>query len=186
MTTSTTTTISTTTSTSDLLALGLGSNAGSRRANLRRAIADLRHFLGELAVAPLYRTAPVSPIDQPDFLNTVVVGRARRHPEAPGPEAILAYGKALELAAGRRRGVRFGPRPLDVDLLFLGDSRRDYPELTLPHPRLTERRFVLAPLADLCPRLRLPPSGRTARQLLDRLGTEHAVERIGWTRPEAG
>lgn len=149
---------------------------------MRRAIAGLERFLGELVVAPLYRTAPVSPIDQPEFLNTVLIGPARWRPGeaiAPGPEEILAYGKALELAAGRRRGVRFGPRPLDVDLLFMGDLRWDRPELTLPHPRLAERRFVLAPLADLCPNLRLAPGGETVRRLLERLGPVQRVERLG-------
>lgn len=134
-------------------------------------------------MAPLYRTAPLSPIEQPDFYNTVVLGRIHRRPDglhAPAPEEILAYGQALEWAAGRRRGVRLGPRALDVDLLFVGDLRRDRPELTLPHPRLTERRFVLAPLADLRPRLRLPPGGETVGRLLDRLGATQAVERISW------
>lgn len=150
---------------------------------MRRAIADLERLLGELEVAPLYLTAPVSPIAQPDFYNTVVLGTLRRRSGgdlAPAPEEILAYGQALERRAGRRRGERFGPRPLDVDLLFVGDQRRDRPELTLPHPRLTERRFVLAPLADLRPDLRLPPGGETVRRLLDRLGPAQAVERIGW------
>jgi 2-amino-4-hydroxy-6-hydroxymethyldihydropteridine diphosphokinase len=143
----------------------------------------LERLLGELEVAPLYRTVPVSPIDQPDFYNTVVLGVLRRGPDGvpvPAPEEILAYGKTLERAAGRRRGARFGPRPLDVDLLFVGDLRRDGPELTLPHPRLAERRFVLAPLADLRPDLRLPPEGKTVRRLLAALGKAQAVERISW------
>lgn len=89
--------------------------------------------------------------------------------------------KALELAAGRRRGLRFGPRPLDVDLLLHGDLRRDTPELTLPHPRLRERRFVLEPLAEIAPEMRVPPEGVTVRELLGRLG-EQGVERVGWSR----
>jgi 7,8-dihydro-6-hydroxymethylpterin-pyrophosphokinase len=94
---------------------------------------------------------------------------------------VLALGKALELAAGRRRGVRFGPRPLDVDLLLYGDRRSDAPEMTLPHPRLRERRFVLAPLAEIAPDLRLPPDGARVAELLTRLDDDPAgVQRIDW------
>lgn len=99
---------------------------------------------------------------------------------------MLALAKALELAAGRTRGVRFGPRPLDVDLLLYGEMRLDDPELTLPHPRLRERRFVLAPLAEIAPDLIVPsgpPDGATVAELLARLGpmgVEDAVERVEW------
>ena len=93
---------------------------------------------------------------------------------------MLALGKALERAAGRRDGPRFGPRPLDVDLLIYGDERRDDPELTLPHPRLRERGFVLAPLAEIAPDLRLPPDGASVAELLARLGPVEGLERIGW------
>jgi 7,8-dihydro-6-hydroxymethylpterin-pyrophosphokinase len=86
--------------------------------------------------------------------------------------------KALELAAGRRRGVRFGPRPLDVDLLLYGDLQWDVPELTLPHPRLRERRFMLEPLAEIAPGLRVPPDGRTVAELLAALASEPPIERI--------
>lgn len=135
---------------------------------------ELERFLGTLRVAPLYRSAPLSPIAQPDFLNTVAVGRSR--PGASGPEDVLALGKALELEAGRVRGARFGPRPLDVDLLLCGERRSERPELTLPHPRLLERRFVLAPLADLCPDLLL--SGRTVREWAESLAGEQRVYRV--------
>jgi len=85
--------------------------------------------------------------------------------------------KALERAAGRRPGVRFGPRPLDIDLLLYGGLELATPELTLPHPRLRERRFMLQPLADLAPDLRLPPDGRTVRELLAEVQGQ-AVERV--------
>lgn len=85
------------------------------------------------------------------------------------PGDLLSVCKALELAAGRRRGVRFGPRPLDVDLLVYGDLQIATPELTLPHPRLRERRFVLAPLAEIAPDLRIPPDGARVADLLARL-----------------
>jgi len=139
---------------------------------LRRALRDLEAALGPLQVAPFYRTAAVSPIPQPDFLNTAVLART-----ALPPDAILAVAKALEHAAGRRLGVRFGPRPLDIDLLLYGDVQIATPELTLPHPRLRERRFMLEPLAALAPDLRVPPDGATVRELLERV-REQRVERL--------
>ena len=131
---------------------------------MRRALGDLEAALGPLRVAPLYRTRPVSPIPQPDFLNTAALVRT-----ALPPDAVLAVAKALERAAGRRRGPRFGPRPLDIDLLLYGDLQSTAPELTLPHPRLRERRFMLEPLADLAPDWPVPPDGMTVRELLERV-----------------
>ena len=136
-----------------------------------------------MRVASLYRSRAVSPGSvampaQPDYLNTAALART-----ALPPDAVLAVAKALELAAGRTRGVRFGPRPLDVDLLLHGGLRRDDPELTLPHPRLRERRFVLAPLAEIAPDLGVPPDGATVAELLARLGPMEAadrVERVAW------
>jgi 2-amino-4-hydroxy-6-hydroxymethyldihydropteridine diphosphokinase len=164
------------------VALALGGNLpgpqGAAASTLAWALRQLAASLGPLRVASLYRSRPVSPVPQPDYLNTAAVGRT-----ALPPDAVLALAKALELAAGRRRGVRFGPRPLDIDLLVYGDRRSDAAELTLPHPRLRERRFVLAPLAEIAPDLRLPPDGATAAELLARLGDAgeaDAVERIDW------
>lgn len=106
------------------------------------------------------------------------------------PDAVLALGKALELAAGReapRRDAgarpRHGPRPLDVDLLLYGDLVSARPELTLPHPGLAHRRFVLAPLADLAPDLRVPPGGARVADLLAALGDAQDVERVAWRLP---
>lgn len=127
-------------------------------------------------MASLYRTRPLSPVPQPDFLNTAAVA----HTALPA-EAVLALAKALERAAGRRRGARFGPRPLDVDLLTYGFHCSDAPELALPHPRLRERRFVLEPLAEIAPDLAVPPDGTTVRELLARLEGQPGVERIGWS-----
>ncbi|MFQ5349334.1 MAG: 2-amino-4-hydroxy-6-hydroxymethyldihydropteridine diphosphokinase, partial [Thermoanaerobaculia bacterium] len=88
-----------------------------------------------------------------------------------------------ELAAGRRAGPRHAPRRLDVDLLLYGDLRSDRPELTLPHPGLRQRRFVLAPLAEIAPDLRVPPDGATVAELLSGIGQEDQVRRIGWREP---
>jgi 2-amino-4-hydroxy-6-hydroxymethyldihydropteridine diphosphokinase len=161
-----------------LVALALGGNQGPVEQTLRQALSQLRASLGPLRVASLYRSLPLSPVPQPDFLNTAAVA----HTDLP-PEAVLALAKALERAAGRRRGVRFGPRPLDVDLLTYGSLCSDAPELTLPHPRLRERRFVLAPLAEIAPDLSVPPDGTPVRELLARLEGQLGVERIGWSVP---
>lgn len=131
---------------------------------MRLALRHLEASLGPLRVAPFVRTLPVSPIPQPEYLNTAAVGWT-----SLPPEAVLALAKALELAAGRRRGPRFGPRPLDVDLLLYGAVESSAPELTLPHPRLRERRFMLEPLAAIAPDLPVPPDGVTVRELLSRL-----------------
>jgi 2-amino-4-hydroxy-6-hydroxymethyldihydropteridine diphosphokinase len=95
---------------------------------------------------------------------------------------VLAIAKALEMAAGRRQGPRFGPRPLDIDLLVYDDLRSAAPELTLPHPRMAERRFVLAPLAELAPDLQLPPPlDASPAELLRRLPpSAPPVERLAW------
>lgn len=132
------------------------------------AIARLRTYFPDLRVASLHRSAAVSPVPQPDYLNTAAVGHLRD--SDLDPESLLAVCKALERAAGRRRNVRFGPRPLDVDIVLWGDRVSDRPELTLPHPRLRERRFVLEPLAEIAPDLRVPPDGVTVAELLARLG----------------
>ncbi len=124
----------------------------------------LRAHLRQVRVAPLYRTPAVSPVAQPDYLNSALVARSPLD-----AESLLALCQAIERHAGRRRGERWGARPLDLDLLWWGDRISFRPELTLPHPRLTERRFVLQPLADLIPDEPVPPTGQTVRELLARL-----------------
>jgi len=126
--------------------LGLGSNLGDRVAHLRAAIAALDDLR---AVSPVYETAPVGgPDGQGAFLNLVV--ELDSGLDAWG---LLELCRELEAAAGRVRDVRWGPRTLDVDVLWIDGQSVDDPELTVPHPRLWERRFVLAPLADLAPEL---------------------------------
>lgn len=155
------------------VALALGGNLGPVAQTLQWALRRLEAALGPLQVAPLYRTAAVTPTPQPDYLNTAALGQT-----VLPPDAILALAKSLELAAGRRSGPRFGPRPLDIDLLLWGDLVIESPELTLPHPRLRDRRFVLEPLAALAPDLPVPPDGRKVRELLEAV-REQRVERVG-------
>jgi 2-amino-4-hydroxy-6-hydroxymethyldihydropteridine diphosphokinase len=114
-------------------------------------------------LSSVYETEPVDVIDQPAFLNMVAEldGSA-----LPSPEQLLARLLRIEYALGRRRSKRRGPRTIDLDLLFYGEEQRATEFLTLPHPRLSERRFVLVPLCELNPHLRHPALGRTVGQLL--------------------
>lgn len=143
--------------------LGLGSNVGDREDHLRGAIALLRERGVEVeAVSSLYETEPVGEVlDQPDFLNAAV--RIRTELE---PEALLDLCKAIEVEHGRMLAAgRHSPRPLDLDLLLLGDVTLSTERLTLPHPEVTSRRFVLAPLLELDPDLTLPGGPRLADAL---------------------
>jgi 2-amino-4-hydroxy-6-hydroxymethyldihydropteridine diphosphokinase len=127
------------------------------------------------AVSSLYETEPVGEIlDQPDFLNAAV-----RIATDLGPEQLLDLCKAIEIEQGRMfGGPRHGPRPLDVDLLLLGDLMVSGERLTIPHPELTERRFVLVPLLELDPELALPDGTRLA-DALEALGPGQRAERVG-------
>lgn len=158
--------------------MGLGANLGSAESSFLDALDRLRPCFHSLQVAPLYRSLPDSPLPQPAYLNTVAVGRPKLE-----AEELLAVCKALERLAGRRRGPRFGPRPLDLDLLLWGRRVLRSRALTLPHPRLRRRRFVLAPLADVVPDLQVPPDGATVRSLLESLPAEPAIEMVTWHDP---
>ncbi|HVM04111.1 MAG TPA: 2-amino-4-hydroxy-6-hydroxymethyldihydropteridine diphosphokinase [Acidimicrobiales bacterium] len=126
--------------------VALGSNLGDRREHLRRAVAGLP---GVVAVSGVYETDPVGgPEDQPPYLNVVVELDTDLR-----PRDLLEVGRRLEAEAGRSRAERWGPRTLDVDVLFVGDLVVDKPDLQVPHPRMWERAFVLVPLADLAPDL---------------------------------
>jgi 2-amino-4-hydroxy-6-hydroxymethyldihydropteridine diphosphokinase len=144
--------------------LGLGSNMGDRRAQLQAAIAQLPDLV---AVSALYETQPLGgPPGQSPYLNMVV-----ELDTDLSPRQLLELGQSLEGAAGRVRGTRWGPRPLDVDVLLVEDQVVDSDDLVVPHPRMWERRFVLAPLSDLAPEL-VPP-GLTERAVgeVKRLGS---------------
>jgi len=156
--------------------LGLGSNVGDRESQLGGAIVDLRRQGVEVeAISSLYETEPVGEItDQADFLNAAV--RIRTDLE---PEGLLDVCKAIEAEHGRRLdGPRHGPRPIDIDLLLLGDLQLSTDRLTLPHPEVTSRRFVLLPLLELDPELRLP-DGTDLRVALGSLAPGQRAERVG-------
>jgi 2-amino-4-hydroxy-6-hydroxymethyldihydropteridine diphosphokinase len=131
---------------------GLGSNLGDRQANLQFGLDGLAARVGRVvAISPVYETEPVGGPSQPDYLNAVVVLESRL-----SPRELLGVAKSLEAEAGREPpepGRRWGPRPLDIDVLMVGDERVDDPDLTVPHPRIHQRAFVLAPLADVAPEL---------------------------------
>ena len=131
--------------------IALGGNMGDRRASLRRGVALLAPEVVVQAVSALYESAPVGVTDQPSFLNAVVQAETDL-----AALTLLDKLQAVEYALGRRPGLRWGPRPLDLDLLAYGDEAITSERLTVPHPRIHERGFVLQPLADLVPERVLP------------------------------
>ena len=139
--------------------VGLGANLGDREATIRAALAELP---GLVAVSELRETDPVGVVDQPAFLN----GAAALETELSARELLDAL-LAIERELGRERRERWGPRTIDLDLLLYGEERIDEPGLTVPHPRLHERRFALEPLADLDPELVIPGRGRVGDLLAE-------------------
>ncbi|MFA5939888.1 MAG: 2-amino-4-hydroxy-6-hydroxymethyldihydropteridine diphosphokinase [Sinimarinibacterium sp.] len=137
--------------------IGLGANLGDPPAQLRTALEQIAQ-LGELqAVSPFYRSAPMGPADQPEYCNAVC-----RLATALSPLELMRQLLAIERRMGRIRGAKWGPRTIDLDLLHVDGERSDTADLTLPHPGIAERNFVLLPLADLDPDLLVPGLGRVA------------------------
>lgn len=146
------------------IVLGLGSNMGDREAHLREAFASLRQR--QITVrrsASLYLTEPRDYTDQPWFINTVAEVDTKLD-----PLKLLECCLAIEHEAGRIRDALRGPRPIDIDILFYGDQHIRTGNLIVPHPRYADRRFVLAPLAELAPDFRDPISTLTIQELLER------------------
>ena len=143
--------------------IALGANLGDPVATVQAAIHALRELPDTefVAASSLYRTAPVGLRHQPDFINAVVELVA----VSPAPTLMDSL-FGIEARFGRQRSVKNAPRTLDLDLLLYGDELSDDPQLTLPHPRLHERAFVLAPLAEIAPQLRIPGRGSVGDLLL--------------------
>ncbi|MDA8038774.1 MAG: 2-amino-4-hydroxy-6-hydroxymethyldihydropteridine diphosphokinase [Actinomycetota bacterium] len=154
-----------------IVIFGLGSNLGDREAHLRGAVKALQGLDPGLVLSSLFETEPVGGPPQGTYLNCAV-----RLETELAPLALLSLAHRLEREAGRVRSVANGPRTLDVDLLVVGDVRRETPELTLPHPRMHERAFVLAPLEEIAPEL--VPDGWRER-LGGRAQVDSEVRRVG-------
>jgi 2-amino-4-hydroxy-6-hydroxymethyldihydropteridine diphosphokinase len=153
--------------------LGLGGNLGDRRQHLAGAVRRLHTGLAlqVVKVSSVYESSPVGMTAQPDFLN-LVVQVATTH----APKELLAECQRIETDLGRVRRERWGPRTIDIDLLLYGDVRIDGEQLTVPHPRMCERSFVLAPLAEIAPGLKL--DGKTISELAAMLG-EAGLRKLG-------
>lgn len=149
----------------EIVYLALGANLGRRADTLRRAVSALNDVATVTATSPVFETEPAYVLDQPRFYNLVVAAETTL-----GPYALLRVLKSIEGELGRLPGVRYGARAIDLDILLFGDVIMDTPDLSLPHPRLAERAFVLAPLAEIAPGLVVPGRGQTVAELLEALG----------------
>lgn len=156
-----------------LVYLSLGSNVGNRAANLEEAISRLAALGTVSAVSSFYETEPVELTAQPWFLNCVVALDTEKM-----PRQLLAGILDIEQQMGRRRIQKKGPRTIDIDILLFGNSIVDTASLTIPHPAMHERRFVLEPLAEIAPEARHPVFKRTIRELRDALPPGQTVKKL--------
>ena len=147
--------------------LSLGSNLGDRQAKLRTAIGKLMNLGDVMTVSSIYETEPIGLREQPWFLNCVVLMQTERL-----PRLFLKNVLGIEQEMGRKRLQPKGPRIIDIDILLFGNATIETPDLTVPHPAMHERRFVLAPLAEIAPEVRHPVMKRAARELLEALPRE--------------
>lgn len=144
--------------------IALGTNLGDRLKTLQEAIAHLPPLVRPRSVSPVYQTAPWGYSDQPDYLNQVIEAETELE-----PLGLLEYLKKLETKLGRKPTFRYGPRVIDMDILFYDDLVLETSGLVIPHPRLHERDFVLIPLADLAPEKIHPVFGKTVSELKDQV-----------------
>jgi 2-amino-4-hydroxy-6-hydroxymethyldihydropteridine diphosphokinase len=163
-----------------VVCIGLGSNLGDREEHLRRAVLAIRETVAIARISSLWLTEPVGLREQPLFYNAALRGYSGLE-----PRALLDALIAIEESSGRRRRkehVAMGPRTLDLDLLLYDDLEIDEPGLVLPHPRMAERRFVLAPLAEIAADVRIGSDRRTVAQVLAELPEPGGVERLDLAR----
>ena len=147
---------------SEIIYLALGSNLGNRSLNLVRACSALKKFIEISRVSHIYETPPWGVLDQPLFLNQVIEAKTDL-----SPEDLLQQAKKIEIDLGRVPAERYGPRLIDIDLLLFGRQEIHTETLTIPHPRLAERAFVLVPLNELAPDLSIPATeNKSVRELL--------------------
>jgi 2-amino-4-hydroxy-6-hydroxymethyldihydropteridine diphosphokinase len=155
-----------------LVYLSLGSNIGNREAHLREAIRRLQSAGKLRSASSIYETEPVEFTDQPQFLNCAVALET-----SSTPEQLMLQLLTIEKAMGRQRIQKKGPRTIDLDILLYGDEVVDTPGLTIPHPAMQHRRFVLEPLAEIAPEVRHPVLKKTVRRLLDELPPGQEVQK---------
>lgn len=153
------------------LFIALGTNLGNRVANLAEARRRLGEHFSLTASSHLYRTPPWGITDQPAFYNQVVETSSEAN-----PLDLLHLVKGIEVEMGRVPGLRYGPRLIDIDLLVYGERVLNTPELTLPHPRLVERAFVLVPFAEIAPNLIPPTQSLTISALCSRLDASGIIQ----------
>jgi 2-amino-4-hydroxy-6-hydroxymethyldihydropteridine diphosphokinase len=154
--------------------IALGSNLGDRFATLQSALDAVRELGSTVTASSVYETDPVGYLDQPRFLNAVV-----RLETELAPDDLLNEMHRIEQDHHRVREFKNGPRTLDLDLVLYDDLIDERPELTIPHPRMHERAFVLVPLAEIVPDVEIPSVGKTAIEVLKALGPVSTINRVG-------
>ena len=154
--------------------LGIGSNLGDRQANMKKALKLLSDTLQIELASSIYETEPVGYVEQPMFLNAVCRGQTEL-----GPLQLLSLIKGIEASLGRVSSFPNAPRTIDLDIIFYGSMIMQTPELTIPHPRLEERAFVLIPLLEMAPDLCHPVSGESIKDLAAGVQGWEGVRKIG-------
>lgn len=154
--------------------VALGSNIGDRVGNIRKAIEFLKEKASVSNVSSMYETEPMYLVDQNWFVNCVAKLETNL-----SPRELLHYLKDVERRMGRTEGVRYGPRIIDLDILFYGDEVIRQDDLEIPHPGISERTFVLVPLAEIEPDLVHPVYGKTSSKLLAELNSNKSVTKLG-------